>query len=98
MLVRPGYWYEGWYDVVGMLVRGGSFLVQSGRLRSGRGTKCPVELLSCCYLSFGSLGIPGVYCIVYTQKVKDPLKTTLVFAVTLTGAVTESVWAIKCDN
>ena len=40
MLVRPGM--AGWYDVVGMLVRGGSFLVRSGRLRSGHGMKCSV--------------------------------------------------------
>ena len=28
-----------------MLVRGGSFLVRSGQLRSGHGTKCPVTVI-----------------------------------------------------
>ena len=43
-LVRSGRyvrWYElvaFWYEVVGTLVRTGSFLVRSGRLRSGHGT------------------------------------------------------------
>ena len=38
-MVRTGL-VAFWYEVVGTLVRTGSFLVRSGRLRSGHGTKC----------------------------------------------------------